>query len=82
MEETDLLKMAGFSTSGVAILLIVYRFLKTIIGKKIVSSCCGRRLDVGINVEEMTPKQPNEIVISNPIKKDNVKTNETSQSQN
>lgn len=65
MEEADLLKMAGLSTSGVAILLVVYRLLKSVKGKKFISSCCGRKVDVGFDVREMTPKQ--EIVIENPV---------------
>ena len=63
MDETELLKMAGLSTTGVAILLIVYRVLKSIQGKKLVSSCCGKRLEVGIDVAPMTPKE----VIVNPM---------------
>jgi hypothetical protein len=64
MEDTDLLKMAGVSTSGLAIILIVYRVLKSVKGKKLVSSCCGRRMEMGMNVEEMTPKA---VVVENPI---------------
>lgn len=73
MEETDLLKMAGFSTSGVAIVLIVYRVLKSIQGKKLVSSCCGKKLEVGVAVAPMTPKeQQQEVVvqIQNPMVSD------------
>ena len=65
MEELDLLKMAGFSSTGIAIVLIVYRLLKSIQGKKLVSSCCGKKLEVGVAVADMTPK---EFVIRNPIK--------------
>lgn len=64
MDDTDLLKMAGVSTSGLAIVLIAYRVLKSVKGKKFVSSCCGRRMEVGMNVEEMTPKA---VVIQNPL---------------
>lgn len=63
MEEADLLKMAGLSTSGVAILLVVYRLVK---GKKFISSCCGRKVDVGFDVREMTPVA-NPVAIANPI---------------
>jgi len=65
MEETDLLKMAGVSTTGVAILLIVYRILRTIKGKKLVSKCCGKKIELGVDVEEMTPKADD--MRSNPI---------------
>jgi hypothetical protein len=61
-----MLKTAGLSTSGLAIILIVYRVLKTIKGKRLVSSCCGKKLEMGIDVEEITPKQ---IVIHNPSHK-------------
>ena len=64
MDDTDLLKMAGVSTSGLAIILIVYRVLKSVKGKRLVSSCCGKKIEVGIDVEEMTPKA---IVIDNPV---------------
>ena len=55
MEDTDLLKMAGLSTSGVAILLIAWRFLKSLQGKKLVSSCCGHKGEMGVVVVNMTP---------------------------
>jgi len=57
MDETDLLKTAGFSTTGVAIILIVYRVLKSLRGKRLVSQCCGKKLEVGVDVEPMTPKE-------------------------
>lgn len=64
MEDADLLKAAGFSTTGMAIVLIVYRVLKSVKGKRFVSSCCGKKLEVGMDVETMTPK---EVVVSNPM---------------
>ena len=60
MEETDLLKMAGISTTGVAIILIIYRILKTVQGKKLVSSCCGKKIEVGVAVAPMTPVKTDE----------------------
>jgi len=66
MDDT-LLMNAGLSTTGVAILLIVYKLMKSIQGKKLISNCCGKKLEVGIDVQEMTPRQ---IVIDNPMKKD------------
>ena len=56
MDDTLLLN-AGLSTSGVAILLVVYRLLKSVKGKKLVSSCCGRKMDMGFDVTDLTPKQ-------------------------
>ena len=68
MEETDLFKMAGVSTTGVAIVLIVYRVLKSIQGKKLVSNCCGKKLEVGVSVAPMTPKQEEVVVkVENPM---------------
>jgi hypothetical protein len=67
MEETDLFKLAGLSTSGVAIVLIVYRFLKSVKGKKFISSCCGKKMDVGFDVAEMTPPHIS-IPIENPLR--------------
>lgn len=55
MEDTDLLKMAGFSTTGVAIVLIVWRVLKSIQGKKFVSTCCGHKGEMGVSVVSMSP---------------------------
>lgn len=56
METADLLKMAGFSTSGMAVLLIVWRVFKAVQGKKLVSNCCGRRAEVGVDIVSMTPR--------------------------
>ena len=56
--------MAGVSTSGLAMILIVYRVVKILKGKRFVSSCCGKRMEMGMDVEEITPKA---IVIQNPL---------------
>jgi hypothetical protein len=66
MDDT-LLMNAGLSTTGVAILLIVYRLLKSIQGKKLVSSCCGRKMEMGVDVQDMTPKHIS-IPIENPMR--------------
>jgi hypothetical protein len=63
MDET-LLMNAGLTTTGVALLLIAYRVFKLIQGKKLVSSCCGRRMEVGIDVLPMTPTRKD---IENPL---------------
>ena len=68
MDETDLLKMAGVSTSGVAIVLIVYRVLKSLLGKKLVSNCCGKKMEVGVTVTPMTPREEEVVVkVENPM---------------
>lgn len=64
----DELKLAGFSTTGVAIILILYRVFKSLQGKRLVSSCCGHKGEVGFRVEPMTPKTDEVIVIvENPV---------------
>ena len=55
MDDLSLLKMAGFSTTGVAIVFLAYRIFKGIVGKKLISSCCGRKMEIGIDVGHMTP---------------------------
>jgi len=45
----------GLTTTGVAIVLIVWRVLKTASGKKLVSDCCGRKASIGFHIGEMTP---------------------------
>jgi hypothetical protein len=65
MEE---LRVAGFSTTGVAIILILYRVFKSLQGKRLVSSCCGHKGEVGFRVEPMTPKTDEVIVmVENPV---------------
>ena len=55
MDTNDILKLGGVSTGGVAILLIVYRILKYVNGKRIKSECCGQTITMGVSVEEMNP---------------------------
>ena len=62
----QLLATAGVTTSGVALVLIVYRVVKSLQGKKLISSCCGKKMEMGFDVGEMTP-QHEVIVISNPM---------------
>jgi hypothetical protein len=64
MDETDLLKMAGLSTTGVAILLIAWRVFKSIQGKKVVSTCCGHKGEVGVSVVAMSPLALREVKVS------------------
>ena len=67
--DPDLLTSAGLSTTGVALLLLAYRILKSVKGKKLVSSCCGRKLELGMDVQEMTPQPDHKaITIQNPMK--------------
>lgn len=50
----DLFKMAGFSGSGVAIVLLAYKLFKSVQGRKCVSDCCGHRASVGFKTEAMS----------------------------
>lgn len=65
----DLLASAGVTTTGVAIILLVYRVVKSIQGKKLISSCCGKKMEMGFQVAEMTPthKGKDEFVVINPL---------------
>jgi hypothetical protein len=49
------LAVAGLSTTGVAILFVVYRVFKAVQGKKLVSNCCGHKGEVGFSVQDMSP---------------------------
>lgn len=52
----ELLMNAGLTTTGVAVLLILYKVFKNLEGKKLVSSCCGKKTEIGFQVGEMTPQ--------------------------
>lgn len=66
MDDLAMLKTAGFSTTGVVIALLVYKVLKMMNGKKFVSNCCSRKMEVGFQVAEMTPTTENPLVIVRP----------------
>ena len=55
MNEAELFAMAGVSTGGIAIVLLVYRILKYVNGKRIRSQCCGQDMTIGVVVEPITP---------------------------
>lgn len=55
MDFTTMLELAGLSTSGVAMILVGYRIWKSILGKKLISNCCGKRFEVGMDIGTMTP---------------------------
>jgi len=63
-----LLIQTGLTTTGVAIVLIVWRVLKTASGKKLVSDCCGRKASIGFHIGEMTPTVKKEDSLSIVIK--------------
>lgn len=51
--DSTLLANAGVTSGTVAIILIVYHIVKSIINKRIISDCCGRTGEVGIGVSNM-----------------------------
>lgn len=55
MDDAQLFKMSGASAGTVAIILIVYRVLKSVAGKRLVSTCCGRKAEVGFEIRDMPP---------------------------
>lgn len=55
MDISELLSISGMSATAVAIILAVYRILKSVKGKKFVSSCCGKKAELGFDVKEMSP---------------------------
>jgi hypothetical protein len=69
MDDSDLLKLSGVSGGTVAIILLVYKILKSVIGKKLVSNCCGKKLEVGLDVQATTPQADVCLEIKNPIGK-------------
>jgi hypothetical protein len=67
MEDSDLLKLSGVSGGTLAIILIVYKILKSVLGKKLISNCCGRKMVVGIDVQATTPKEIKLEIKTNPM---------------
>jgi len=61
MDTTQLLTMAGFSTTGVAILAVLYKVWHSVKGRRFVSDCCGKKISVGVNTEDMTPRNSLEV---------------------
>lgn len=55
MDDLTLLKSAGVSTTTIVIVFMIYKLFKSVVGKKLVSSCCGRKMEMGIDVAQMTP---------------------------
>jgi hypothetical protein len=60
------LQTVGMSSATVAILFLLYRAFKLVNERRLVSDCCGRKLEVGVAVREM-PATPD---TNNPLKVD------------
>lgn len=61
---------AGITSSMVALILLVWRVLKTASGKKIVSDCCGKKVSVGFKIQEMNQSPIVVSVHDNPMLKE------------
>jgi len=72
MEEADLFKMSGASAGTIAIVLLVYKIGKSIVGKRLISNCCGRKVEVGLDVKEATTPVETKIEIKNPLRVEDV----------
>ena len=70
MDDTELLKMSGASAGTIAIILLVYKILKSMIGKRFISKCCDKKIEVGLDIKE-TPNTPVVVEIKNPMLKEN-----------
>ena len=49
----DNLISAGISSSILTLAFAVYQVIKCTIGHRLISSCCGKYYEVGIDVQEM-----------------------------
>jgi hypothetical protein len=56
--DAGVLQQAGLSTAGIAILFIAYRMSKAIIGHRLISDCCGRRMEMGLAIADMSGTSP------------------------
>ena len=54
------LQTAGLSSGTLAVLFILYRAWGAAVGRRLISDCCGRRVEVGVDVRDMaaTPTEP------------------------
>jgi hypothetical protein len=78
--DEDLLKMSGVSAGSIAVLLLIYRILKELKGKRFISVCCQRKIDIGFDVGTVvTPKEQNNpmIVIDGTSRKHNPERKQT-----
>jgi len=56
--DVNTIATAGLSSTGVAIVLILYKVFQAIKGKRLVSDCCGKQSEVGFDVKEFPPTPP------------------------
>lgn len=60
------LATAGFSASGIAIMMLLWKGFRAIKGHRLVSDCCGKKLEVGVDVREMPHTPPDQEESQNP----------------
>jgi hypothetical protein len=60
METAQLFASAGVSTGVIASLLLAWKVWNAIKGRRLVSDCCGKWCEVGIDVREMGETPPTE----------------------
>ena len=53
--DTNFLASAGVSTGSMAIAYILYKVWKAVKGHRLVSDCCGKMYEVGVDVRDMPP---------------------------
>jgi hypothetical protein len=74
--DNNQLTTAGLTATFTAIVGITYKIFRAVNGKKIHSRCCDRDIEMGMQVEDMTPPTqhpviniPPESFINNPLNK-------------
>jgi hypothetical protein len=71
MDNESLLKMSGASAGTIAIVLLIYKILKSVVGKRLVSTCCERKMEVSLDIKEATtPIQTKPELKTNPMYRD------------
>lgn len=68
MDTAELFKMSGASAGTIAIVLLLYKLFKSVLGKRFISTCCGKKLEVGIDVRQgLTPREERVEIKINPL---------------
>lgn len=52
--ELEILQQFGITGSSVAIVLIIYKLFKHFKGHVLISKCCGKKMEVGFDVKQMS----------------------------
>jgi hypothetical protein len=72
MDDSELFKMSGASAGTIAIVLLIYKIAKSVIGKRLVSNCCGKKMEVGLDIKDATTPVETRIEIKNPLRVDDI----------